>query len=275
MDSAVARDYWKVLVREQVDGEQAQAMPMTLELLERMVAALEAEPLATRRVAPRLRALAEDAQQRRRRRDIALLHVAYDLLMRAAELVAMPWERIEPLTQGGGTYRFGRTKTDQAGRGRTLYLRPVTMAALQAWRAAAPVGDYVFHAVADDLHLDPSAAIDADESQRWGVRPEHAHRREAAPLSRREVSNVFRRAATLAGLDPETHWLSGHSARVGAAQDMVRAGLTTAQVQVAGRWGSERMPIRYAERVLAEHTGEDRFARVEAMRRNRRVGDAS
>lgn len=270
MDGAIARDYWKDLVRERVDGEQVQAMPMTLELLDRMVAALDTEPLATRRVASRLRALAEQAQLRRRRRDSALLHVAYDLLMRASELVAMSWGRIEPLARGGGTYRFGRTKTDQAGAGRTLYLRPETMTTLQAWREVAGDGEHVFHAVADDRYLDPGQATDAAEAQRWTARLAAAQRREARPLSSREVGNVLRRAAALAGLDPDLHWLSGHSARVGAAQDMVRAGSTTAQVQIAGRWGSERMPIRYAERVHAEDSGEDRFARIATMRRRGR-----
>jgi integrase len=266
MDSAVARDYWRDVVRERVDANQAQAAPMTLSLLEAMVAALEAEPLSTRRVAPSRLALAAHAQMRRRRRDAALLHVAYDLLMRASELVAMPWARVEPLPAGGGTYRFGRTKTDQAGVGRTLYLRPESMTALQAWREVAPVGEYVFHAVADDLHLDPDTAEDAAEAERWRTRVAAAQQREATSLSTREVGNVFRRAAALAGLDPDRYWLSGHSARVGAAQDMVRAGSTTAQVQVAGRWSSERMPIRYAERVLAEDAGLDRFARLATLR---------
>lgn len=56
--------------------------------------------------------------------------------------------------------------------------------------------------------------------------------------------------------------------RRAAAQDMVRAGSTTAQVQIAGRWSSERMPIRYAERVLAQDAGEDRSSRIRAMRKD-------
>ncbi|WP_285404885.1 tyrosine-type recombinase/integrase [Luteibacter sp. ME-Dv--P-043b] len=266
MDSAIARDYWKDLVRERVDGEQCQAAPMTLDVLDALVVALHAEPLVVRRVAPAQRRLAEQAQRRRRYRDIALFHVAYDLLMRSSELVAMTWEQIEPLAQGGGTYRFGRTKTDQVGAGRTLYLRPESMAALRVWREVADPGKHVFHAVADDRFLDPAGAANATEALRWTARQAKAQRREIVPLSSREVSNVFRRAAGLAGLDPASHWLSGHSARVGAAQDMVRAGSTTAQVQIAGRWGSERMPIRYAERVMAEDAGLDRFARLTAMR---------
>jgi len=269
MDGAIARDYWRDLVREQLDGEQRQAAPMTLELLDQLIASLQAEAVTVRRVAPALRALAENAQRRRRARDVAMLHVAYDLMMRSAELVAMEWARIVALPQGGGTYRLGKTKTDQAGVGRTLYLRPATVAALEAWRTQSSQGEFVFHAVADDAQLDPTAAPSATVGMQWQARRAQAQQREQRPLGTREVSAIFRRAVAQAGLDLDLHWLSGHSARVGAAQDMVRAGSSTAQVQLAGRWASERMPIRYAERVLAQDAGEDRFAKLAAMQRRR------
>ncbi|MBB3228173.1 integrase [Luteibacter sp. Sphag1AF] len=269
MDSAIARDYWRDLVREQLDGEQRQAAPMTLDLLDQLVTALLAHPLTVRRVAAGLRPVAEHAQRRRRARDAAMLHVAYDLMMRSAELVAMEWARLMPLPHGGATYRLGKTKTDQAGVGRTLYLRPATLAALDAWRTQSSQGEFVFHAISDDVHLDPAGAPSEAVGAQWQTRRERARQREQRPLGTREVSAVFRRAVSLAGLDLDLHWLTGHSARVGAAQDMVRAGSSTAQVQVAGRWASERMPIRYAERVLARDAGEDRFAKLAAMQRRR------
>jgi len=161
--------------------------------------------------------------------------------------------------------------------GDEVYTRPdqdrigtfAELIALQAWRDVAPVGEYVFHAVADDLFLDPAAAEEAVDAERCRTRVAAAQRWEATPMSTREVGNVFRRAATHAGLDPDLHWLSGHLARVGAAQDMVRAGSTTAQVQIAGRWASERMPIRYAEHLRAAQAGEDRFARLKSLRQPR------
>lgn len=271
MGGAIARDYWRDLVREQLEGEQRQAAPMTLDLLEQLVDALQNEKVMVRRVASALRPLAEQAQRRRRARDVAMLHVAYDLMMRSAELVAMAWSRLLrlPLPQGGATYRLGKTKTDQAGAGRTLYLRPETVAALETWRVQASPGEVVFHAVVDDAQLDPATAPTEAVRAQWQARRERARQREQRPLGTREVSAVFRRAVTLAGLDLDRHWLSGHSARVGAAQDMVRAGSSTAQVQLAGRWASERMPIRYAERVLAQDAGEDRFAKLAALQRRR------
>ncbi len=41
--------------------------------------------------------------------------------------------------------------------------------------------------------------------------------------------------------------ISGHSARVGLAQDMVACG---AELPQAGRWKSPTMPARYAERLI-------------------------
>ena len=60
--------------------------------------------------------------------------------------------------------------------------------------------------------------------------------------SGRAVSNRIAAAAKAAGLDG--HY-SGHSPRIGMAVDLVRAGIPTASVQVAGRWASDRMPAYY------------------------------
>lgn len=40
-------------------------------------------------------------------------------------------------------------------------------------------------------------------------------------------------------------------------------------MRVAGRWASERMPVRYAERVPARDASEDQFAKLAAMERHR------
>ncbi len=50
MDSTVALDYWKDLVHERVDCDQLRTMPITLDLVETMVTALDTELSATRRV---------------------------------------------------------------------------------------------------------------------------------------------------------------------------------------------------------------------------------
>ena len=65
-----------------------------------------------------------------------------------------------------------------------------------------------------------------------------------------EVPRILKRLARQAGLDPTT--ISGHSARVGMAQDLVAGGADLAAVMQAGRWKSPSMPARYAEHLLAQ-----------------------
>ena len=57
--------------------------------------------------------------------------------------------------------------------------------------------------------------------------------------------------------------LSGHSTRVGAAQDMIAADLELPKIQQAGRWKSPAMVSRYGERLLARRGGAAELARLQ------------
>ena len=71
-------------------------------------------------------------------------------------------------------------------------------------------------------------------------------------LSTCSVKNLVKTAAKEAGLTPEeTDNFSGHSLRVGAAQDLLCAGYDTAAIMRAGGWKSADMLARYLEK--AEH----------------------
>jgi integrase len=232
--SALAADWWRDLVRERVDAEQRQAAGLGLRQVVRVTEALQSADRELRlpRVAAARFALVEQQHRDRALRDVALINVAYDLMMRSAELTGMTWDRLIVAEDGDGTYRLGRTKTDQEGHGATLYLRRETVTYLSAWRAVAPPSPYLFTRLTGT----------ADK-----------------PLGTAAVGAIFRRAADLAGLDA---LYSGHSARVGAAQDMVEAGATSEEVQQAGRWKDARMVNKYAARPLATRAGRNRFRKV-------------
>src|SRR5450631_3740257 len=55
----------------------------------------------------------------------------------------------------------------------------------------------------------------------------------------------------------------GHSVRVGATQDLLALNIDLASVTHAGRWKSNRMPMRYGEHVLAAQGGMARAAQVQ------------
>jgi len=265
MGSLLAGDFWRDRIREDLDGEQAQAEPLRLGLLNRLVVALTAVPAGHRRVQPRLRPFVMAAQARRRLRDTAMLHVAYDLLTRSIELVGLEWGRLTTSPDGSGLYRFGKTKTDQTGKGTEQYLRPETMQALERWREVSPLGGYVFHPVSDDVDLPLALAEGEKELEAWEARVQRGRAMELRKLTQREVGSVFRRACVAAGVALERTWLSGHSARVGATQDMAAAGMSIAEMMIAGRWASERMPVHYAGKINAAQSGKKRFRKIEAL----------
>ena len=76
--------------------------------------------------------------------------------------------------------------------------------------------------------------------------------------------DILKAMARRAGL-PETvvQGLSGHSARVGAAQDMIAAGIELPAILQAGRWKSTAMVNRYGERLLARRSGAAQLARLQ------------
>ena len=83
--------------------------------------------------------------------------------------------------------------------------------------------------------------------------------RQAKPLTAEALAAVFglsasqigRRidaAAKAAGLG---EGFTGHSGRVGMAQDLAASGVELPELMTAGRWKSSRMPARYTERQTA------------------------
>ena len=167
-------------------------------------------------------------------RDVAVLLVARDLLARRSELVALRVEDVTAAEDGGATVSIRRSKTDQAGEGATAYLGSEAAAALRAWLdAAGLVRGPVFRAVSA-----------------------HGRVRETA-LHAQKVPAILKKLAgravpQLRRLGVEQSAVSGHSCRVGMAQDLVGAGLELPAVMQAGRWRTPAMVARYAERLLAQ-----------------------
>jgi len=165
-------------------------------------------------------------------RDRALVAVAYDTMCRREELVSLRVEDIAEAADGSGSILIRRSKTDATGEGATAYLSPLTMRLLKEWIGHAGIKEGpIFVRV-----LGPS-----------GV---------GTSLTPQNVMTILRKVGQWIGLKNE-EWkkISGHSARVGAAQDLLALNISLASVMQAGRWKDTRMPMRYAERVLATRGG--------------------
>ena len=77
-------------------------------------------------------------------------------------------------------------------------------------------------------------------------------------LSTRQIGRRVQAAARAAGLG---EGYTGHSSRVGMAQDLVRSGVALPALMTASRWKSSKMPARYTERQAADRGAVARYYR--------------
>lgn len=161
-------------------------------------------------------------------RDAALIGLAFETMFRRSELVALQIEDFQVEADGSGRIFLRRSKTDQEGQGALQYLSPATVQRVERWIDTAGL-----------------ASGELFRSTPRSNRPD----RYRAPLSDRDVARIFKQRALAAGLDPER--ISGHSTRVGAAQDLLAANFSGAEIMRQGRWKSERMIVRYGESLSA------------------------
>jgi integrase/recombinase XerD len=169
-------------------------------------------------------------------RDAALLSVGYDTLCRSSELTAVT---VEDLAEEGQSIEVRRSKADHHGDGRLAYLSPATQLLLRAWMEASEI---------------KTGAL---------FRSLHTCKVSAQPLDTSSVRRLIKRAAARAKVGPDiAAALSGHSMRVGAAQDMMVAGCDTLGIMQAGGWRTHAVLARYVENAAARRIHVRRWRRI-------------
>lgn len=73
----------------------------------------------------------------------------------------------------------------------------------------------------------------------------------ARTVTAAEVARTFKRVAGMLelGVTRSVAQISGHSARIGAAQDLTAAGSALPESLAAGGWKSPQMPAHYATKI--------------------------
>ena len=127
-----------------------------------------------------------------------------DALLRRSEAAALTWKDVTFLADGTARLAIRRSKTDQNGEGAIQFIGKHSAQALQAIQGDAAPSEHLF-----GLH------------------------------SGRAVSNRIAAMARAAGLG---NGFSGHSPRVGMAQDLAANGASATELMGAGRWTACRMP---------------------------------
>jgi integrase len=181
-------------------------------------------------------------------RERALICVAYDTMARRSELVAFDLDDFRFLTDGTGRALVRRSKTDQVGEGSTAYLSRTTVRHVKLWLVTAEITEgAVFRRV-----IGRGTAKDLPAGRG----------RIAERLNVDAIAQAFKRVAKWIKMPADqVAQVSGHSIRVGATQDLLALNIDLASVMQAGRWKTNRMPMRYGEHVLAARGGMARAAK--------------
>lgn len=160
-------------------------------------------------------------------RNRALLLVAYDTLCRRSELVSLLIEDIRTEDKGDTqltSILLRRSKTDQEAAGRWVHLSQRAQAALHKWL--------------DTLQADKGPIFRMINSKNLQA------------LGASQINRIYKRIAQEAHVDETlVKGISGHSCRVGAAQDLVKAGASMPMIMSKGRWSKTDTVMRYVEHI--------------------------
>ena len=150
-------------------------------------------------------------------RDRALLLAAYDTLCRRSELVSLQVKDVKISIKNGietTSILLRKSKTDQDATGKWLHLSQRAHLALAEWIKKLP-----------------------EEQEYLMVGIGRGGRISRSSLGSGQINRIYKKIARKAGLDESAiEGISGHSMRVGAAQDLLNSGASMPFIMQKGRW---------------------------------------
>lgn len=157
-------------------------------------------------------------------RDRAMIWCFYDCLLRGDELQRIEISWVEFLPDGDAVLHIPTHKGDQEGLGSEAYLSRHTVIAMKRWLHAAGISSgKIFRSFSLKGEMQSSIS-----------------------------TNGIRQIISNRGYEMGVVGATNHSFRVGATQDLVEAGESTARIQLAGRWKSDRMVMDYSRNQRAQ-----------------------
>ena len=159
-------------------------------------------------------------------RDRTLLLLAYDSLCRRSELVSLRIEDVSNLgTDKGLQIRLRKSKTDPNAMGTWLHLSERTQQAIEDWIDASGIED---------------GFLIRRMTKHGGILPRG--------ISGGHINRIYKHLAAQAKLDSKMiEHISGHSMRVGSAQDLLVSGASLPMLMSRGRWTKTDTVMRYVE----------------------------
>lgn len=174
-------------------------------------------------------------------RNLAFLHVAYSTLLRMSEIGRLRVRDIERAPDGRIILNVTYTKTILKAGGVTKSLSAISTERLTSWINAAGLSGHPDAYLFCRTHRTNKAIINTATSL-------------SAPAIEKIFSDAWAslgKADKKANKDRYTCW-TGHSARVGAAQDMAAAGYSVPQIMQEGTWTKTETLMGYIRHIEAQ-----------------------
>ena len=193
-------------------------------------ASKQAEPISSDRLKRMIKATDHSIMGLR---DEALLMVAYDTMCRRSELVSLMVDDIVLTNHKGSAHAsilLRKSKTDSERNGKYLHIQEETWKMLQEWISKGNLKDgYLFRGVTKKGEV-------------------------CEDLKVAQINRIYKRLAKAAKVDEKTiEKISGHSLRVGAAQDLALKGLSLPIIMTKGRWSKTDTVMRYIEKMTPNY----------------------
>jgi site-specific recombinase XerD len=158
-------------------------------------------------------------------RDKAILLVAYDSLCRRSELVSLEFEDVLINEKDGSVkLKLRKSKTDPHGIGKNLYLSNEAQKAIKEWIDKSKISSgKIFKSITTTGKIKDS-------------------------LSSSHIGRIFKKRAYESKIDLKIiKYISSHSMRVGAAQDLMLSGTSLPIIMNRGRWSKIDTVMRYIQ----------------------------
>lgn len=186
-------------------------------------------------------------------RDLAIINLMFDALLRADEVVRVC---VEDISSRNNTLLVVSSKSDQSGQGQYRYVSSSTI---------SMVNEYI-----SEANIDPKTKAPRLSSDLRGIRKGVLFRRltnhktallpfnenipnhQANVLNYSSIYRIWQRIAERVGI---TENITPHSGRVGGAVSLAEDGASLPELQLAGGWHSPEMPGHYTKQANVKRGG--------------------
>lgn len=170
------------------------------------------------------------------KRNLLLLAIAYESMLRESELANIKLSHIEITDFDDAILTIPVTKINHSGEPDTCILSSEIVTMYRNYISEAKL----------NINTDPFLFCGISKHNTPLLR------KEPKPISTKTIEGVFKKAwEDLSLITSVKNKFTGHSARVGATQDLLSKGYSTLQVQQSGRWATSTMVSRYGRAILA------------------------